>query len=78
MSTIQDNGISDQESITLIVKHSSNEIVIDSLKNNHSVLDLKNEIFLKTGVKPERQKLIGLKAHKGMIVFLFQVLSTFT
>ena len=49
--------------ITLIVKWSSNEYTIDSVTSDDSVLDLKNAIYKETGVKPERQKLMGLKSN---------------
>ncbi len=50
-------------SLSLIVKWSSNEYVIDSITSEDTVNDIKNMIYKKTGVKPERQKLIGLKTN---------------
>ena len=55
------------DSPTLIVKWSSAEYVIDCLDPDNSVADLKNYIFSKTGVKPERQKLMGLKTKNSKL-----------
>ncbi|CAG2182377.1 unnamed protein product, partial [Oppiella nova] len=48
--------------LTLVVKWSSQEYTIDSVTTDDTVCDFKNAIYKKTGVKPERQKLMGLKA----------------
>ncbi|XP_054167183.1 ubiquitin-like domain-containing CTD phosphatase 1 [Oppia nitens] len=49
--------------LTLVVKWSSHEYTIDSVTIEDTVLDLKKAIFKNTGVKPERQKLMGLKSN---------------
>jgi ubiquitin-like domain-containing CTD phosphatase 1 len=55
--------------LTLVVKWSSQEYTIDSVTTDDTVCDFKNAIYKKTGVKPERQKLMGLKAA-GLCPFL--------
>lgn len=57
-------AVDDQRKI--IVKWSGNEYVIDNLNDMATILNLKECIYSKTGVKPERQKLIGLKANNGL------------
>ncbi len=47
------------------VKWSGEEYKISGLTEDQSVLDLKKAIQKKTGVLPERQKLLGLK-YKGV------------
>ncbi|KAI1285587.1 Ubiquitin-like domain-containing CTD phosphatase 1 [Halotydeus destructor] len=56
------NGDSD---FTLIVKWNGQEFDIDNelISLDSSVLELKNAVFKKTGVMPERQKLLGLKLN---------------
>ncbi|CAG2121400.1 unnamed protein product, partial [Medioppia subpectinata] len=49
--------------LTLTIKWSSQEYAIDSVTTDDTVRDLKEAIYRKTGVKPERQKLMGLKAN---------------
>ena len=49
--------------LTLTIKWSATEYTIDSVTSDCSVFDLKNAIYKKTGVKPERQKLMGLKSN---------------
>ena len=49
--------------LTLAIKWSGNEYTIDSVTTSETVIDLKNAIYRKTGVKPEHQKLIGLKSN---------------
>lgn len=48
---------------SIVVKWSGNEYVIDESAVNQSdtIADLKRELHKRTGVLPERQKLIGLK-----------------
>lgn len=55
-----------EEEVKLIVKWSGKEYEIESLSENDNVATLKHAIFKKTGVRPERQKLLNLK-HKGLI-----------
>ena len=50
--------------ISIIVKWSGKEYSINDLNDFDTVAVLKHEIFKKTSVKPERQKLLNLK-HKG-------------
>lgn len=65
--TNQDSG-----QLKLVVKWSSNEYEIDCLDLDNSVAHLKNCIYSKTGVKPERQKLMGLKMKNGLLFFIYQ------
>lgn len=62
--------MSESESIDdkrkIIVKWSGNEYVIDNLNGVASIQNLKECIYSKTGVKPERQKLMGLKTNNGL------------
>jgi len=49
------------ETKTIIIKWSGKEYEMEDVPLHCSVLELKNLIFEKTNVKPERQKLLGLK-----------------
>lgn len=53
--------------ITIIVKWSGKEYPITDLTQHDNVAILKHEIFKKTQVKPEHQKLLNLK-YKGKII----------
>lgn len=53
----------DIKDITIIVKWCGNEYPMD-LTNQDTVAVLRHEIFRKTQVRPERQKLLNLK-YKG-------------
>lgn len=55
--------------INIIVKWSGKEYPIEDLTDHDTVAVLKHEIFKKTQVKPERQKLLNLK-YKGRKCFL--------
>merc|ERR1740119_72735 len=46
----------------LVVKWAGKEYEINDLEGTDSVMDLKVKIMEKTGVRPERQKLLNLKA----------------
>ena len=52
------------EKIHLVIKWSGKEYEIEDVALHWSVFELKEEIYKKTFVKPERQKLLGLK-YKG-------------
>lgn len=56
----------DEIDIKLAIKWSGNEYEIE-IGPNETVADLKASIYSKTRVKPERQKLMGLKGQKGNI-----------
>lgn len=45
----------------VIVKWSGKEYTIKDISNDATVAQLKERVFKETGVKPERQKLLGLK-----------------
>lgn len=45
----------------LTVKWAGKEYLIPDLPQHACVVDLKDAIFKKTGVHPERQKLVGMK-----------------
>jgi len=47
--------------VSIIVKWAGTEYEIPDLANNETVMDLKVKITQKTGVKPERQKLLNLR-----------------
>ena len=51
----------------ILVKWSGNEYVVKDISVDASVQELKEKLFQQTGVKPERQKLLGLKC-KGRII----------
>lgn len=53
-----------QESVSIVIKWSGKEYTIDGLSQADTVKQLKEKIKEKTGVLPERQKLLGLK-YKG-------------
>ncbi|KAJ6222405.1 hypothetical protein RDWZM_000950 [Blomia tropicalis] len=57
----------DEIDIKLAIKWSGNEYEIE-IGPNETVADLKASIYSKTRVKPERQKLMGLKGQKGITV----------
>lgn len=48
---------------SIVIKWSGNEYVIDetTVSQTDTIADLKNELHKRTGVLPERQKLMGLK-----------------
>ena len=52
----------------IVIKWSGNDYKIENIFQFNTVLDLKNEIKILTGVLPERQKLLGLKI-KGNLYF---------
>eukprot|EP00794_Sanderia_malayensis_P005274 gene5274-5940_t len=52
------------DKITVVVKWSGKEFSFDDLSPSNTVSNLKEEIFKKTMVRPDRQKLLGLK-YKG-------------
>lgn len=56
--------MSDIKEITIVVKWSAKEYPITDLTNQDTVAVLRHEIFKKTQVRPERQKLLNLK-YKG-------------
>ena len=66
------------EEISVTVKWSGKEYVVDAISQDLKVADLKGKIYALTGVKPERQKLLGLKCkgevwiHSVHLFFLFQ------
>ena len=49
------------EEISVTVKWSGKDYVVDAISQDLKVADLKGKIYTLTGVKPERQKLLGLK-----------------
>ena len=49
------------ENFSLVIKWSGKEYTIDGLSQADTVKQLKEQIKGKTGVLPERQKLLGLK-----------------
>lgn len=52
--------------LNFIIKWSGKEYELDCLSENDTVAILKDAIFKKTGVRPERQKLLNLK-FKGLL-----------
>lgn len=51
--------------LKLLVKWSGQEYEVDGVNENDNIETLKDAIFRKTGVRPERQKLLNLK-FKGL------------
>ena len=47
--------------VSVTVKWAGKEYQVAGLEQSHTVLDLKLQIMEKTGVRPERQKLLNLK-----------------
>lgn len=62
----------DNNEIKITVKWSGKEYEIVDIQSNDSVLSLKDKIYLKTGVRPQRQKLLNLKI-KGMKLLLYSI-----
>lgn len=56
--------MSEIQEITIVVKWSAKEYPINDLTDQDTVAVLRHEIFKKTQVRPERQKLLNLK-YKG-------------
>ena len=54
----------DIKEVTIVVKWSAREYPITDLTDQDTVAVLRHEIFKKTQVRPERQKLLNLK-YKG-------------
>ena len=52
--------------ISIMVKWAGKEYGIDEIDATDTVMDLKVKIMDKTGVRPERQKLLNLKAKGGL------------
>lgn len=52
--------------INITIKWSGKEYLVEDINDNDTVAILRHEIFKKTQVRPERQKLLNLK-YKGMI-----------
>lgn len=57
----------DVKEVSVIVKWSGKEYKINDLNEQDTVAILKHEIYKKTQVKPERQKLLNLK-YKGKCI----------
>jgi len=55
--------------VTLVIKWSGKEYPVDSLTENDDVAALKAAIQAATGVRPERQKLLNLKAKGSRLFF---------
>lgn len=60
---------SSENDLKLIVKWSGAEYEIE-VDQQDNIAMLKHEIFKKTNVRPERQKLLNIK-YKGKMVYLF-------
>lgn len=50
-----------ENELKITVKFSGAEYVIDDIGVNDNVFSLKEKLSEKTGVRPDRQKLLGLK-----------------
>ena len=57
--------------ISVTVKWSGKEYVVEAILKSLTVTDLKQKINELTGVKPERQKLLGLKCKGDLDILLF-------
>lgn len=62
--TSSEKKIAKRMTFSIAIKWSGNEYVIDetTVNQDNTIADLRRELYRLTGVKPERQKLIGLKA----------------
>ncbi len=56
--------MAESKNLSLTIKWSGNEYVIENIEPSWTVLQLKQQICTQTCVLPERQKLLGLK-YKG-------------
>lgn len=54
--------------VEVTIKWSGKEYIISNLLATHCISDLKTEINKQTNVKPERQKILGLKTNAGQAV----------
>ena len=59
--------------VNIIVKWAGKEYSIEDIDSVDTVMDLKVKIMAKTGVKPERQKLLNLKS-KGLLNCIIMVI----
>ena len=57
------------DNTTIIIKWRGKEYHLENISLQSSVLDIKNIIYEKTNVKPERQKLLGLKTKGVLFIF---------
>ena len=57
--------MSSGSAFSVVVKWCGNEFVFDDLTDVTTLATLKQRISVKTGVRPERQKLLGLKIIKS-------------
>ena len=60
------------ENLSLVVKWNNKEYEVGPLLGEETVGNLKDIIFNKTGVRPERQKLLNLK-FKGNLETIFLI-----
>lgn len=49
----------------MIIKWGGKDYNLTSLQETQTFKDLKEEIYKQTNVKPERQKILGLKTNSG-------------
>lgn len=49
----------------MIIKWGGKDYNLTSLQETQTFKDLKGEIYKQTNVKPERQKILGLKTNSG-------------
>lgn len=60
-----------EDQVTLTIKWSNSEYLVDELTAGDTVADLKSLLYSKTAVKPARQKLMGLKTKNGSILLFY-------
>ncbi|CAH8540976.1 unnamed protein product [Heterobilharzia americana] len=53
------------DKIPIQLKHNGREILVDCLSSDHSICDLKEELYRRTSVLPENQKILGLRTRNN-------------
>lgn len=59
-----------ENEVKCVIKWNGKEYEVNSLSGNDTVGTLKDAIFKKTGVRPERQKLLNLKFKGKFYIYL--------
>lgn len=67
-SDSEPRNVSGDNRFKIVIKWSGNEYAIEDWQEEETISDLKEKLYQKTGVKPERQKLMGLKVKNGSIL----------
>lgn len=62
-----------ENEVKCVIKWNGKEYEVNSLSGNDTVGTLKDAIFKKTGVRPERQKLLNLKFKGKFYIYLHKL-----